>query len=101
MKPKTLTDLEIAIKLEKIEREETMKQTAMQQAILLVRNRIESMNETLMCKHTAHYLQQVERDLHLLLKYEKEQIEDAFLDGYKSHPYLAEQYYTENYGKDA
>lgn len=28
MKPKTLTDLEIAIKLEEIEKEETMKQTA-------------------------------------------------------------------------
>ena len=28
---------------------------------------------------------------------EKEQIEEAFLDGYKSHPYLAEQYYKENY----
>ena len=30
-------------------------------------------------------------------KMEKEQIEDAFLDGYKSHPYLAEQYYQETY----
>ena len=30
-------------------------------------------------------------------KMEKEQIEEAFLDGYKSHPYLAEQYYKENY----
>jgi hypothetical protein len=28
---------------------------------------------------------------------EKEQIEDAFLDGYKSHPYMAEQYYNETY----
>jgi hypothetical protein len=32
---------------------------------------------------------------------EKEQIMDAFLDGYRSHPYLAEQYYKEAYGKDA
>ena len=32
---------------------------------------------------------------------EKDQIENAFLDGYKSHPYLAEQYYKETYGKDA
>jgi hypothetical protein len=32
---------------------------------------------------------------------EKEQIMDAFLDGYRSHPYLAEQYYKETYGKDA
>jgi uncharacterized Fe-S cluster-containing protein len=30
---------------------------------------------------------------------EKEQIIDSFLDGYKSHPYLAEQYYKENYEK--
>ena len=30
---------------------------------------------------------------------EKDQIENAFLDGYKSHPYLAEQYYKENYEK--
>ena len=28
---------------------------------------------------------------------EKDQITEAFLDGYKSHPYLAEQYYKENY----
>ena len=28
---------------------------------------------------------------------EKEQIEEAFLDGYKSHPYLAEQYYKETF----
>jgi hypothetical protein len=32
---------------------------------------------------------------------EKDQIEEAFLDGYKSHPYLVEQYYKETYGKDA
>ena len=31
---------------------------------------------------------------------EKDQIEEAFLDGYKSHPYLAEQYYKENYGEE-
>jgi hypothetical protein len=28
---------------------------------------------------------------------EKEQIMESFLDGYKSHPYLAEQYYNEKY----
>jgi hypothetical protein len=28
---------------------------------------------------------------------EKDQIEEAFLDGYKSHPYLAEQYYKQRY----
>ena len=74
-----------------------MEQTAIQQAIIMVRNRMESMNDTLMGKHTAHHLQQVERDLYGLLKDEKEQIENAFLDGYKSHPYLAEQYYKETY----
>ena len=29
---------------------------------------------------------------------EKEQILEVFLDGYKSHPYMAEQYYNEIYG---
>ncbi len=40
----------------------------------MVRNRMESQNETLMGKHTAHHLQQVERDLYDLLEKEKEQI---------------------------
>lgn len=77
-----------------------MKKTAVQQAIVMVRNRMESQNDTLMGKHTAHHLQQVERDLWALLKDEKEQIKDAYLDGfdgYKSHPYLAERYYKETY----
>jgi hypothetical protein len=74
-----------------------MKQTAMQQAIAMVRSRIESMDETLMGKHTIHHLQQVERLLYELLKEEKEQIMESFLDGYKSHPYMAEQYYNETY----
>ena len=78
-----------------------MKQTAIQQAIAIVRSREESMLDTLMGKHTAHHLQQVERLLYELLEAEKEQIMDAFLDGYRSHPYLAEQYYKETYGKDA
>ena len=78
-----------------------MKETAIQQAIAMVRSREESMLDTLMGKHTAHHLQQVERLLHQLLETEKEQIMDAFLDGYRSHPYLAEQYYKETYGKDA
>jgi hypothetical protein len=30
---------------------------------------------------------------------EKEQIVDAHLDGYRSHPYLSEQYYNETYGE--
>ena len=51
-----------------------MKQTAIQQAIVMVRNRMESMNDTLMGKHTAHHLQQVERDLYDLLEAEKEMI---------------------------
>ena len=29
---------------------------------------------------------------------EKQQIIEVFLDGYKSHPYMAEQYYNETYG---
>jgi hypothetical protein len=74
-----------------------MKQTAIQQAIVLVRNRIDSQIDTLMGKHTTHHLQQIERDLYDLLEAEKEQIMDSFLDGYKSHPYLAEQYYNETY----
>jgi len=31
---------------------------------------------------------------------EKEQIIKAVLDGYRSHPYMAEQYYNETYGGD-
>jgi len=77
-----------------------MKQTAIQQAIVMVRNRIDSQIDTLMGKHTTHHLQKVERDLYDLLEAEKEQIMDAFLDGYRSHPYLAEQYYNETYGDD-
>jgi hypothetical protein len=52
-----------------------MKQTAIQQAIVMVRSRMESMNETLMGKHTAHHLQQVERGLYELLEKEKVNIE--------------------------
>ena len=78
-----------------------MKKTAIQQAIAMIRSREESMLDTLMGKHTAHHLQQVERLLYKLLEAEKEQIIDSFLDGYRSHPYLAEQYYKETYGKDA
>lgn len=71
----------------------------MQQAIILVRKRIESMNETLMGKHTAHHLQQVERELHLLLKDEKEQIIEAFKAGafHPGYELESEQYYWENY----
>ena len=55
-----------------------MKQTAIQQAIVMVRKRMESQNETLMGKHTAHHLQQVERDLYVLLEQEKEQIIESY-----------------------
>jgi hypothetical protein len=55
-----------------------MKQTAIQQAIVMVRSRINSIDETLMGKHTIHHLQQVERLLYDLLKEEKEQITEAY-----------------------
>jgi hypothetical protein len=58
-----------------------MKQTAIQQAIVMVRSRMESMNETLMGKHTAHHLQQVERGLYELLEKEKVNIESNPLNG--------------------
>tara|TARA_R110000868_G_scaffold39775_2_gene138207 strand:- start:241 stop:504 length:264 start_codon:yes stop_codon:yes gene_type:complete len=83
-----------------------MKQTAIQQAIVMVRKRIESMNETLMGKHTAHNLQQVERDLWGLLKEEKEQIKDAYqvidLDIQHSEHFNeinSEEYYKDTYGE--
>ena len=71
-----------------------MKQTAIQQAIAMVRSRMESMNETLMGKHTAHHLQQIERGLYDLLEEEKEQIEDAFIVRYSG---TAEEYYNETF----
>jgi hypothetical protein len=61
---------------------------------------MESMDETLMGKHTIHHLQQVERGLYELLEEEKEQIKDIFLDGYESHPYLFNQYYKDTYGDE-
>ena len=79
-----------------------MKQTAVQQAIIMVRSRMESMDETLMGKHSAHHLQQVERFLYDLLVDEKHQISMAHLEGatsmhlktYKS----GDNYYDEKYG---
>jgi hypothetical protein len=85
-----------------------MKQTAINQAILMVRNRIDSIDETLMGKHTIHHLQQIERGLYELLNEEKEQIMNSFADGFvegvetqKSNEQLLfpEQYYNETYGK--
>jgi hypothetical protein len=85
-----------------------MKQTVIQQAIEIVRKRIDSMNDTLMDKHTAHHLQQVERELWVLLKEEKEQIMrtawHCHIEGVRqvsktSQEYIeyAEQYYKETY----
>ena len=76
-----------------------MKQTAIQQAIVMVRNKMESMNETLMGKHATHHLQQVERDLYDLLEMEKEQIQEAYWLGTINWESLknAEEYYNETY----
>lgn len=83
-----------------------MKQTAFQQAIAMVRSRIESQNDTLMGKHTAHHLQQVERELYDLLKEEKEQIKEAHLNGQSEwdikslgdiQKKLSEEYYNQTY----
>ena len=78
-----------------------MKQTAIQQAIAMVRSRMESMDETLMGKHTAHHLQQVERGLYELLEEEKEQIEETFDNGVYVGTYGVdkdgEEYYNETY----
>jgi hypothetical protein len=80
-----------------------MKQTAIQQAIVMVRKRMESQNETLMGKHTAHHLQQVERDLYVLLEKEKEQIMKSHIDAFDNivvdfkKQEFAEQYYNETY----
>jgi hypothetical protein len=81
-----------------------MKQTAIQQAIVMVRGRIESIDETLMGKHTIHHLQQVERRLYDLLKEEKAQLiqfANSFYDEcgmqYGGLEKSAEDYYNETY----
>lgn len=77
-----------------------MKKTAIQQAIAKVRNRMESQNETLMGKHTAHHLQQVERELYDLLGQEKEDIMEAYLSGESDGEHYedsAQLYYNETY----
>jgi hypothetical protein len=81
-----------------------MKQTAIQQAIVMVRSRMESMNETLMGKHTAHHLQQIERGLYDLLEEEKEQIIKSNRDGVdmvvdNKNFITGEQYYNEYYNE--
>jgi hypothetical protein len=62
--------------------------------------------------HLLHLMQTKEwrsKDLHIekfdelfieALTMEKEQLIEALLDGYRSHPYMAEQYYKETYGGD-
>jgi hypothetical protein len=82
-----------------------MKQTAIQQAIEMVRTRIEkiSLYDNMISKHNIHHLQQVERELYELLKAEKEQIKDAYeegySDGYRNLDKWEEQYYNETYGE--
>ena len=79
-----------------------MKRTAIQQAIAMVRSRMESMDETLMGKHTAHHIQQVERRLYDLLEEEREQIMMAYNDGYVNAIVKRSKniidYYNETYG---
>jgi len=82
-----------------------MKQTAIQQAIVMVRSRMESIDETLMGKHTAHHLQQIERGLYDLLEKEKEQrIMDynaGHTDGLCNHINDADNYINEqNYNTE-
>jgi hypothetical protein len=62
----------------------------------MVRSRMESIDETLMGKHTAHHLQQVERGLYDLLEKEKEQMLEVSKAGCFS-TFEFEQYYNETY----
>jgi hypothetical protein len=63
---------------------------------------MESMDETLMGKHTAHHIQQVERRLYDLLEEEREQIMMAYNDGYVNAIVKRSKniidYYNETYG---
>jgi len=80
-----------------------MKHTAIQQAIAMVRSREESMLDTLMGKHTAHHLQQVERLLYELLEAEKEQMCDTWVDSRtfdKGDNYFGKQKSFEEYYKE-
>jgi hypothetical protein len=80
-----------------------MKQTAIQQAIVMVRSRMESIDETLMGKHTIHHLQQIERGLYELLEEEKNHIMMAYNDGYVNAIVKRSKniidYYEETYGE--
>ena len=78
-----------------------MKQTAIQQAITMVRSRIDSQIDTLMGKHTTHHLQQVERGLYQLLEEEREQIirarQDGLDNGFSNGSWDSNLYYNETY----
>ena len=78
-----------------------MTQTAIQQAIAMVRSRIESIDETLMGKHTIHHLQQIERGLYELLEMEREQIikarQDGLDNGFSNGSWDSNLYYNETY----
>jgi hypothetical protein len=76
-----------------------MKNTAIQQAIVMVKSRIDSIDETLMGKHTIHHLQQIERGLYDLLDTEKEQIRKAYNSAIPFK--FGDEYYEETYIKNA
>jgi len=70
----------------------------------MVRSRTESIDETLMGKHTIHHLQQVERLLYELLNEEKDQMiefANSFYDNcglqYGGLEKSSEEYYNEIY----
>jgi hypothetical protein len=79
-----------------------MKQTAIQQAIAMVRSRQESIDETLIGKHTIHHLQQVERLLYELLQEERDQIENAYTEGvWWGHNMEPREYYKAKYENES
>lgn len=90
--PKQLTDLEIAIKLEEIEKEETIKQTAVDYLFKELWDRPKD-------KLNWNYFLQKAKDM------EREQILNAYGDGYFADRIKSVDelniYYEENYGKNA
>ena len=77
-----------------------MKQTAIQQAIEMVRIKIEELSwyDSMISKHKIHHLKQVERELYELLEVEKEQIIEALMATDNSLQRIsAEEYYNETY----
>jgi hypothetical protein len=67
----------------------------------MVRSRIDSIDETLIGKHTIHHLQQVERGLYQLLEEEREQIirarQDGLDNGFSNGSWDSNLYYNETY----